>query len=32
MIKYHRRWVEPELEGYHSLREASSKQGFFKRN
>ena len=27
-----RRWVEPELDGYHSLREASSKQGFFKRN
>ena len=27
-----RRWVEPELDGYHSLREASWKQGFFKRN
>ena len=27
-----RRWVEPELDGYISLREASWKQGFFKRN
>jgi ABC-type phosphate/phosphonate transport system substrate-binding protein len=27
-----RRWVEPELGGYHSLREASERQGFFKRS
>ena len=27
-----RRWVGPELDGYYSLREASWKQGFFKRN
>jgi ABC-type phosphate/phosphonate transport system substrate-binding protein len=27
-----RRWVEPELDGYYSLREASWKQGFLKRN
>jgi ABC-type phosphate/phosphonate transport system substrate-binding protein len=27
-----RRWVAPELGGYHSLREASERQGFFKRN
>jgi len=27
-----RRWVEPELGGYHSLREASEQQGFFKRS
>ena len=27
-----RRWVEPELGGYISLREASWKQGFFRRN
>jgi ABC-type phosphate/phosphonate transport system substrate-binding protein len=27
-----RRWIEPELDGYHALREASLRQGFFKRN
>jgi hypothetical protein len=27
-----RRWVEPQLDGYKSLREASTRQGFFKRN
>jgi phosphonate transport system substrate-binding protein len=27
-----RRWVEPHLDGYDSLREASTRQGFFKRN
>ena len=27
-----RRWVGPELDGYHALREASQRQGFFKRN
>jgi ABC-type phosphate/phosphonate transport system substrate-binding protein len=26
-----RRWVEPHLDGYDSLREASARQGFFKR-
>jgi ABC-type phosphate/phosphonate transport system substrate-binding protein len=26
-----RRWVQPQLEGYGSLREASARQGFFKR-
>jgi phosphonate transport system substrate-binding protein len=26
-----RRWVEPQLDGYHSLREASGRQGFLKR-
>jgi ABC-type phosphate/phosphonate transport system substrate-binding protein len=25
-----RRWVEPHLDGYDSLREASARQGFFK--
>jgi ABC-type phosphate/phosphonate transport system substrate-binding protein len=25
-----RRWVEPHLDGYESLREASARQGFFK--
>jgi phosphonate transport system substrate-binding protein len=25
-----RRWVEPHLDGYHALREASVRQGFFK--
>ena len=25
-----RRWVEPQLDGYQSLREASARQGFFK--
>jgi phosphonate transport system substrate-binding protein len=24
------RWVEPHLDGYESLREASARQGFFK--
>jgi ABC-type phosphate/phosphonate transport system substrate-binding protein len=27
-----RRWIGPELDGYHALREASQRQGFFKRN
>src|SRR5215469_15651924 len=27
-----RRWVGPELDGYHALREAPQRQGFFKRN
>ena len=27
-----RRWVEPQLDGYEALREASTRQGFFKRN
>jgi len=26
-----RRWVAPQLDGYGSLREAASQQGFFKR-
>jgi phosphonate transport system substrate-binding protein len=27
-----RRWVAPQLDGYHALRDASLRQGFFKRN
>jgi phosphonate transport system substrate-binding protein len=27
-----RRWVAPQLDGYHALRDASVRQGFFKRN
>jgi ABC-type phosphate/phosphonate transport system substrate-binding protein len=26
-----KRWVTPQLDGYHSLREASARQGFFER-
>ena len=26
-----RRWVEPQLDGYKSLREAAARQGLFKR-
>jgi ABC-type phosphate/phosphonate transport system substrate-binding protein len=26
-----KQWVSPQLEGYHALREASDRQGFFKR-